>query len=270
MAGALLLLLLLGVLVFMALAMGFAWALARATGRHGWVDTIWSFSVGLAGVSASLAPLAADSPNLRQMVVAAVAALWSARLGAHILARTLKGGDDPRYAALVQEWGSNAASRLFLFLQIQALCGAVLVLAVMAAARAPMPFGSVWDILGLAVIATAVAGETLADRQLAAFRADPANHGKVCDAGLWGWSRHPNYFFEWMAWVAYPLFAIDASGAYPAGFAALLGPALMYWLLVHASGIPPTEAHMLRSRGQAFRDYMGRVNSFWPGPPKRR
>jgi steroid 5-alpha reductase family enzyme len=79
-------------------------------------------------------------------------------------------------------------------------------------------------------------------------------------------SRHPNYFFEWMGWFAYAIIAIDFSGGYPWGWLALAGPALMYWLLVHASGIPPLEAHMLRSRGQAFRDYQHRVNAFWPGP----
>ncbi|WGD29318.1 DUF1295 domain-containing protein [Ancylobacter sp. WKF20] len=268
MAGTLALLLL-AALGVMALAMTLAWVLARRTGSHGWVDTVWSFAVGLTAVTLALLPLTPESPTLRQIVVAAAAGLWSLRLGSHILARTLKGGDDPRYAELVREWGPSAPSRLFLFLQIQAVCGLILAGAVMAAAHAPMPFGSVWDILGLLVIVVAVAGEGLADRQLAAFRANPSNRGKVCDVGLWGVSRHPNYFFEWMAWVAYPLFAIDTGGDYLVGYAALAGPALMYWLLVHASGIPPTEAHMLRSRGDAFRAYMARVNSFWPGPPKK-
>ena len=112
----------------------------------------------------------------------------------------------------------------------------------------------------------AVVGETIADRQLSGFRADPANKGKVCDVGLWGMSRHPNYFFEWLGWLAYAVIAVDPTSAYPWGWLALAGPVLMYWLLVHASGIPPLEAHMLRSRGDAFRAYQARVNAFWPGP----
>lgn len=268
MAGTLLSILL-GALAFMAAAMTLAWVLARRTGSHGWVDTVWSFSTGLCGAVLALLPLTGESLTVRQLVVAGAVGLWSLRLGSHILTRTLKGGDDPRYAELVREWGPSAPRRLFLFLQIQALCGFILAVAVTAAAHAPMPFGSVWDVLGLAVILIAVAGEGLADRQLAAFRADPAHRGTVCDVGLWSVSRHPNYFFEWMGWVAYPLFAIDTTGAYLWGYAALAGPALMYWLLVHASGIPPTEAHMLRSRGDAFRAYMARVNSFWPGPNKK-
>jgi hypothetical protein len=92
--------------------------------------------------------------------------------------------------------------------------------------------------------------------------------GKVCDAGLWGWSRHPNYFFEWFGWLAYPLLAIDFSGVYPWGFAALLGPACMYWLLVYVSGIPPLEAHMLERRRDEFRAYQARTSAFFPVPPR--
>ena len=255
--------------LFLMLAMSFAWWLATRSGQSGYVDTVWSFATGLAAVAAALAPLE-EGTSTRSWVVAGLIALWAGRLGLHILARTRQGGDDPRYAALKREWGAQANQRLFLFLQIQAGAGLVLVLCAMAAARNPLPFGQIGDYLGIGVALAALAGEGVADRQLAQFRADPANRGKICDAGLWGTSRHPNYFFEWMGWLAYPLIAIDLSGTYPWGWAALAGPAMMYWLLVHASGIPPTEAHMLRSRGEAFRAYQRRVNAFWPGPPKTR
>ena len=257
------------VALFLVLAMSFAWWLATRSGQSGYVDTVWSFSIGLAAIAAALAPLDGP-PRTRGWVVAALVALWSFRLGLHILARTRQGGDDPRYAALKHEWGAQADLRLFLFLQIQAGAGLVLALCIMAAARNPQPFGQIGDWLGIGLALAALAGEGVADRQLARFRADPANRGTICDAGLWGFSRHPNYFFEWLGWLAYPLIAIDLSGAYPWGWGALAGPAMMYWLLVHASGIPPTEAHMLRSRGDAFLAYQRRVNAFWPGPPKRR
>ena len=92
---------------------------------------------------------------------------------------------------------------MFIFLQIQALAALLLLVPVLLAAAAPGPLG--WlDGLGVAVAMTAFVGEGVADRQLQAFRGDPRNHGRVCDAGLWGWSRHPNYFFEWLHWWAYP------------------------------------------------------------------
>ncbi|SCW93272.1 DUF1295 domain-containing protein [Ancylobacter rudongensis] len=251
----------------LCLAMAGAWWAAERSGNHGWVDTVWSYSTGVAGVAAALLPLGDEPWAPRQWLVTALVALWSARLGTHILQRTLQGHDDPRYADLRRQWGASASQRLFLFLQVQALAGLVLVVAVAAAAHNPLPFWRAGDGLGVALFLGAVAGAAIADRQLARFRADPENRGRVCDAGLWGLTRHPNYFFEWLGWTAYP--AIALSLAYLPGLAALLAPALMYLLLVHASGIPPTEAHMLRSRGEAYRAYQRRVNAFWPGWPGR-
>ncbi len=194
-------------------------------------------------------------------------AIWSLRLGLHLARRTLKKGVDPRYQGLKQEWGERASLRMFGFLQSQAAAGFVLVLAVYVAARtsgAGNPAAG--HSLRSFCLSQRVAGEALADRQMRQFRDDPANEGKIMDRGLWSLSRHPNYFFEWLGWVAYPLVAIDLAGGYPQGWLALLAPALMYYLLVKVSGIPPLEKHMLESRGQAFRDYQRRVRAFWPVP----
>ena len=252
--------------VALSAAMAAAWLIVDRSGRSGWADAVWSFSVGVAGVAAALAPLGPGGPTGRQVMVAVLIALWSLRLASHIAARTRSGGDDPRYRQLKEEWGASRRSRLFWFLQIQAAAAFLLAVTILVAAHNPAPWPRLGDGLGLVVALAAVLGEAAADRQLARFRADPANAGRVCDAGLWGWSRHPNYFFEWLGWVAYALIAIDFSGTYPWGWLALAGPAFMYWILVYASGIPPLEAHMLRSRGDAFRAYQRRVNAFWPAP----
>lgn len=245
-----------------------AWLVALRTGRSGWIDAIWSFATGVFGASVALVPFSGSGISTRQMLVASLALLWSLRLGLHIAARTAHGGDDPRYKQLREDWGQAFNSRLFWFLQIQALAALALGLSITLAAHNPAPSINSSDWLGVAILIVAVAGETIADRQLSAFRADQQNHGKVCNVGLWGMSRHPNYFFEWLGWTAYAIIAIDLSGAYPWGWLALAGPLLMYWLLVHASGVPPLEAHMLRSRGDAFRAYQHRVNAFWPGPQR--
>jgi len=250
--------------------MALAWLVALRTGQSGFIDALWSFAVGGAGVAAALLPVEGSEPvPERQYLVAAIAAAWSLRLGLHILSRTLGGGDDPRYAQLRRDWGDEFPRRLFSFLQIQASAALLLTVAIFVAARNPSPGLGVGDWLGLAIMAIAVVGEGVADRQLSRFRSDPANRGKVCDRGLWAYSRHPNYFFEWLSWLAYAAIAIDFGGLYPWGFLALAAPAFMYWLLVRVSGIPPLEAHMLRSRPAAFRDYQSRVNAFWPGPARR-
>ena len=255
--------LILGVAGCLALVMAGAWQVQRITGNSGWIDAIWSFATGLAGLAFALS---AHAVWWRQCLVAALVVAWAARLALHIAGRSAHGGDDPRYAFLRQEWGAAAQSRLFVFLQIQAACGFVLAVSVLLAARNPAPGLRPQDVAGTLVLIVGILGEALADGQLARFRADPANRGRICDAGLWGRSRHPNYFFEWLGWVAYPLFAVDFAGGAPWGWLAVAGPALMYWLLVHASGIPPLEAHMLRSRGDAFRAYQRRTNAFFPGP----
>ncbi len=251
-----------------------AWAVQIPTKQSGWADCFWSFAIGIGGLIVTLFVLG-EGPDERRWLVAGMVGFWSMRLGFHILARTAGATyEDPRYADLRREWGKRFQPRLFLFLQIQALCGVGLVVTVYAAAHRPGPAFAITDWIGLALLLASVAGEGIADRQLRAFAADKTNHGKVCDTGLWAWSRHPNYFFEWLGWVAYPVIAISPLGSFGAGgwwqvWLSLIGPLLMYWLLVHVSGIPPLEAHMLKSRGDAFRAYMARTSAFFPLPPRK-
>lgn len=263
-------LLVLAVWAALSVAMAGAWVLWRRTGNAGWVDTVWTFALGADGLVGALLPVpGADGFTARQGVVAALVALWALRLGLHIARRSRGIADDPRYAKMAAEWGREAPRRMFRLLELQALVSVPLGVAVVLAAWNPLPGLRAQDVLGLAVLAVAIAGEALADRQLRGFAADPRNRGAVCDVGLWSWSRHPNYFFQWLGWVAYPLLAIDLSGAYPWGWPALAAPLCMYWLLTRVSGIPPLEEHMLETRGDAFRAYQARTNVFFPAPPKR-
>ena len=255
------------VLIGMSLSvlMAIAWVVQQRTGNSGWVDTIWTFSVGLIGAGSALWPVAGASPNARQWLVAGLAAVWAIRLGSHIALRSKGIADDPRYAAYAKEWGADAPKKMFFFLQQQAWGSIPLVFAIFVAARYPADALRLQDYLGIAILVAGIVGEGLADAQLKAFRADPANKGKVCDVGLWRWSRHPNYFFEWFGWLAYPMIAISLD--YPWGFAALLAPAFMYWILVHLTGVPPLEEQMLKSRGERYRAYQARTSKFFPLPP---
>lgn len=251
--------------VALAAIMTAAWAFVLRTGNHGWVDVFWTYGIGVVGVVATVLPLSEGQPTLRAFLVAFLVGLWSLRLGTHIALRTAGGGDDPRYAQLKTEWGAGYRTQLLLFLQIQAGAAFILVAAAMAAAHNPLPLGF-GAVLGTLIAAVAVVGEAVSDAQLSAFRANPANKGKVCDVGLWALSRHPNYFFEWLYWLALVPIGVSFVAAHPWGWATLLAPLLMYVLLAHVSGVPPLEAHMLRSRGEAFRDYQRRVRAFWPIP----
>lgn len=246
--------------IWLSLAMAGAWAVQRVTGLSGWIDTIWSLVVGVGGIGATLF---ADGDVGRRIAVLALIAVWAARLGSHIASRTRGAGEDPRYAKFIEEWGESAAWRLFVFLQIQALAAFVLVLAVSLAASNQAAFPRTIDILALLVGVTALAGEAISDAQLARFRKTPQAKTDVCEIGLWRYSRHPNYFFEWLFWCSWPLFAL----AMPVwSWLSLLAPMLTYWLLVHVSGVPPLEEHMLRTRGDKFRALQKRVNAFFPSP----
>src|ERR1700761_8952728 len=214
---------LLAVAVALSVLMNGAWLVQPRTGNSGWVDTIWTFSLGLTGAASALWPIADTAPNARQWLVAALVAIWSLRLGLHIAVRTAGITDDPRYAAFAREWGVDSPRRMFVFLQNQAFGSIPLVFAIFVAAHAPFGALRLQDYLGALVLLLGIVGEALADAQLKQFRQRPASKGQVCDIGLWRWSRHPNYFFEWLGWLAYPLISISPS--YPWGWAALLAPA---------------------------------------------
>jgi steroid 5-alpha reductase family enzyme len=242
-----------------------AWVVQQRTGNSGWVDTIWTFSLGLVGAGAALWPLAGTAPNARQWLAAGLVAIWSLRLGVHIAIGTAGITDDPRYAAFASEWGVDSPRKMFVFLQNQGFGSIPLVFAIFVAARFPGDALRLADYLGAAILLAGIAGEALADAQLKSFRSNSANKGRVCDVGLWRWSRHPNYFFEWFGWLAYPVIGLSID--YPWGFATLLAPLFMYWILVYVTGIPPLEAQMLRSRGDSYRDYQSRTSPFFPLPP---
>ena len=248
--------------------MASAWYVQRRTGNSGWVDVTWSLGVGGVAAIAAAWPVGYNGPHWRQLMVAFLAGSWCLRLGVHIAGRTRAATDDPRYRNLMVQWGSDAARRMFWFLQSQAAVGIILALSIVLAAHNPNPNLRMQDLIGLVTLLAAIVGEAIADWQLRVFKSDPANRKAVCDVGLWRWSRHPNYFFEWLSWCAYPIIAIDFAGQNLFGWLALAAPVCMYWVLVHLSGIPPLEDHMLRSRGEAFRAYQKRTRAFFPLPLK--
>jgi steroid 5-alpha reductase family enzyme len=246
-----------------------AWVAWRRTKKSGWIDTGWTLGVGLVGVPSALIAIGAGESSSRRWLVAALVACWSLRLGWHLALRTWQGGDDPRYGALINEWGAQAPGQMLRFAQIQALAAIPLVVTILVAAHIPVPELSIGDWLGVGTLAVSIAGEALADDQLRRFSADRSLKGKVCNRGLWAWSRHPNYFFQWLGWLSYPVIALASVPVFPWALLTLSAAVWMYWLLVHVSGIPPLEQHMVKSRGEIFRAYQMSTNAFFPGPTRR-
>ncbi|TVS12183.1 MAG: DUF1295 domain-containing protein [Wenzhouxiangella sp.] len=254
-------LLLLSLMIVVGLMAGL-WLWQRRSGRADWVDVFWAGSIGLLAV---VYAIFGDGAVEKRLLVALVAGTWSYRLTRHLAVR-LAGHDqeDGRYQAMREHWGDSAQFWLFVFFMGQALIAWLFALPAWVVANDPSGQLSVWVFLGVAFWFVGLAGESLADRQLAAFRNDPDQRGKVCRIGLWRYSRHPNYFFEWLHWFSYPLIAMGA----PHQWIAWLGPVLMLLFLYRVTGIPYTEKQSLKSRGDAYREYQRTTSAFFPWPPK--
>lgn len=239
-------------------------ALARRMENYGIVDIVWSYAFGALAVfyAATL-----DGWTPRRWIMAALVAIWSVRLGTHLYRRVMSHHpeEDRRYAEMRTRWADRFAYKMFTFYQQQAVSVVILGLPFLLIARNPTERFHPLEYAGTALWLIALLGESLADAQLAAFKRDPSHRGKVCEAGLWGCSRHPNYFFEWCIWVAYFVFAL----ASPWGWTSVICPAGMLYLLLCVTGVPMTEEQSLRSRGDAFRDYQRRVSVFVPWFPKK-
>jgi steroid 5-alpha reductase family enzyme len=257
-----------GVLAAMIVVMLAAWAFGLAVRNGGWTDVFWTFGSGATLAAAALCPTPGDSPGARQWLVAAMAVVWALRLGLYLAPRVASHPEDPRYAKFRAESGRGYPLKMLWVSLPQAPATALLALSVVLGARTPGDGLGLRDFAGLAVFLAAIVGEAISDEQMRRFRADRSNKGQVMDRGLWAWSRHPNYFFQWLGWVAYPVIALDPGR--PVTWLSLTAPALMYVLLRYVSGVPPLEETMLKSRGDLFRTYQGRVSVFFPSPPRKK
>jgi steroid 5-alpha reductase family enzyme len=248
------------------LCLGFAvvYFIARRIDNYGIVDIAWSYA--FAALAAFYA-IAATGWPVRRALIGALAVLWSLRLGTHLYVRVMGHHpvEDGRYLALRQRWAANFAREMFRFFQLQAVSVVLLGAAYLVASINPHPQLHPCEIAGAVLWLIALTGEALADRQLAAFKHDPANRDRVCTAGLWRYSRHPNYFFEWLVWVAFFVFALGS----PWGWVAVVGPASILYLLLRVTGIPMNEEQNLRRRGDAYRRYQQTTSAFVPWFPRQ-
>jgi len=201
----------------------------------------------------------------KRILIGSMVLIWALRLSLYLLfARIIAKAEEGRYLELRRTWGADAWWRFLVFFQIQAVSCVVLSLPMFFASVSPNESLSLLEELAALLWVLAMCGEVMADWQLARFKGNARNQGRVCREGLWAWSRHPNYFFEWLVWVSYALFALPS----PWGFLGIISPVLIYHFVNHVTGIPPTEAQALRSRGEEYAKYQREVSAFFPMPPK--
>ena len=247
------------VCAFSVLLMLGIWWLALKLGNLGIVDIAWS--AAFAPVAFFYAATGRGTP-LRRWQIAAMAGFWSLRLGAHLYFRVAghHPAEDVRYAKLRLNWGEDLKKQALIFFELQAALIIVLSFPFYLISQNTTSGNTPLEIAGMVIWLIAVGGESVADWQLKQFRGNPANKGKICQQGLWCYSRHPNYFFEWLVWVSFFVFALGA----PWGWTSVFCPALMLFFLLRVTGIPMTEELSVRSKGEAYRQYQRTTSPFVP------
>jgi len=245
-----------------AVLMALMWAYQSRTANASHVDVAWAYGIGLVSL---LYFLALQPQRPLQILVLCCALVWSLRLGTFLLRRLHGKPEDSRYQDLRQRWGKK---EFFVFYQFQALAVVLFSIPIWVSLQVA---GSVADIglnflLGLLIAMGALFGESVADKQLENFKKESTHSGKTCRVGLWRYSRHPNYFFEWLYWFSFVAFAWGHS----LWALTLLGPLVMLILLFGVTGIPPSEARALKTRGEDYREYQKVTSVFIPWFPKPR
>jgi steroid 5-alpha reductase family enzyme len=224
------------------------------------VDRFWGIAFI---VIASAASAASDGYEARARLVVLLVAIWGLRLSFYITVRNLGAGEDFRYRAMRREWGKQfPIASLFTVFLLQGLLAWIVSLPVQAAITADSPARiTSLDVLGVLVWSAGFLFETIGDWQLARFKDDPRNRGRLLDRGLWRYTRHPNYFGDAVQWWGLWLIAA-ATGAWWTA----VGPALMTFLLVRVSGVKLLEQR-LRSSKRDYEEYCRRTSAFIPMPP---
>jgi steroid 5-alpha reductase family enzyme len=246
------------------MAMMFAlWLVSLAIRNASIVDIFW----GAGFVVIALVVFVLSEGNApRKLLITSLAAIWGLRLAVYIGWRNAGKGEDFRYQAMRKHHGKQfALISLLTVFGLQGLLMWVISFPLQFAQLSREPARLTWlDFLGATLWAIGLSFEAIGDWQLARFKSEPANKGKVMDRGLWAYTRHPNYFGDALLWWGFFLIAL----ATRRGWLTVISPLLMTTLLMKVSGVALLEKTLVKTRPE-YRDYVGRTSAFFPLPPKR-
>lgn len=245
------------------LLMVILWLIYLFQRNAGIVDIGW----GLGFMIAAWSYFFLGNADLFKMIaITAMATIWAVRLLTYLSLRYDTGKEDPRYTRMRKRWGGDPTNGLFLMMFIfQGVLVVMISIPFFIVDFGSDPEWSKWELIGIVVWLAGVIGEGFADAQLATFNKDPENKGKVCNNGLWRFSRHPNYFFESIVWIGFFLFALPSYG----GVFAIVSPLIILLLLLKVSGIPLAEEQSLASKGDLYKEYQRTTSAFIPWFPGR-
>ncbi len=248
--------------IAIAIVMFATWLLSLPLRNASIVDVVWGLGFV---VVAWVVRLQGDTNELRQWILVAMVTVWGVRLGGYLFWRNHGQPEDYRYRAMRKRWGARfpVVSLLTVF-TLQGVLMWVVSLPVQLGQSRDGTGIAVFAVFGVALWAIGLTFETVGDLQLARFKADPANAGRVMDRGLWRYTRHPNYFGDACAWWGVGLVAADAGGV---AWWGLIGSLVMTVLLLEVSGVALLE-RSLHKRKPEYAAYAARTSAFVPRPPK--
>lgn len=248
--------------VTIAVLMLSTWVLSVLVKNASIVDIVWG--LGFVAVSWSLV-INVDGNSGRQKLLAVLVTIWGVRLAAYLAKRNIGHGEDWRYKAMRKKYGNSfpLVSLVTVFCLQGVLMWVVSLPVQFGSAHNDTPIGPV-AAMGIMVWIVGLVFETVGDAQLAAFKKDPSNQGKVMDKGLWSLTRHPNYFGDSLMWWGIGIIGAETG----AGVIGFIGPVVMTYLLLKVSGVPMLERSLTKRR-EGYEQYVARTSAFFPRPPKK-
>jgi len=239
------------------------WFYQLKSNNAGVIDIGWALGlVILAGIYAAGLP----GYKFRESILFFMVFIWGFRLSGLLVNRFRRDAqEDRRYQKLRQDWGKFLQLKFLALFLFEGLLDLVLSVPFFLICLNPNPQISVFEWIAVGVWIVAFAGEVISDEQMRRFKKEQTNRNKVCQVGLWNYSRHPNYFFEWCMWLAYSLLALSA----PHGWMGLISPVIMYHFLINVTGVPLAEEMALRSKGEEYRRYQITTSFFVPLPKRK-
>ncbi|UOG54682.1 DUF1295 domain-containing protein [Leptospira noguchii] len=248
--------------VFIIVLMTILWRVGKKINNYSIVDVGWGLSISTAAI---VYFWLGDGFVLRAAQITSIVAFWGWRLSLFILVtRVFKGHEDARYTSFRDEYGEKVDQKFFTnVFQLQGFLALLLSQIFLFPNMNDNPNINDFEIVGLIFFVFAVLGESLADFQLSEFKKN-SNKQQVCNIGLWKYSRHPNYFFEWLVWVSFGIYSLGS----PYGWVGLISPIVMFILLTKVTGIPLNEKGQIKSKGDTYLEYIRKTNAFFPWFPK--
>lgn len=242
------------VFAYLLLQMCVVWIIYRIIKNPSVVDTSWSIGLMVSG----LIYLWSIPPTPRSTLISILLILWAFRLGGFLLyTRILQGHRDKRYSELANHWKINQALGFFLNFQLQGLLIFIISLIFLFISNTNNSTLNLTDAIAMVIVIIGIVGESLADLQLSQFKR--RQKGALCNTGLWGYSRHPNYFFDWVTWLGFTVFAFQS----PKGYLGTVSLLTLYLIFTQITG-PLTERGSVKSRGQKYIDYQKQTSMFFP------